>query len=78
MNIGVAWEKESKDGKKYMSCVLQSPFLPDGEIRFAMFPVTEKKSENAPDYNLVWNKAKPKTQSDDSTPPPPGDDDIPF
>lgn len=73
MNIGSAWKKESKDGKKYMSCVIQSPFLPEGEIRFAIFAVDEKKSDNSPDYSIVWNKAKPKTEAE-----PFSDDDIPF
>lgn len=79
MNIGSAWKK-SKDGRSYMSCVMQSPFLPDGEIRFAIFPVAaeDKKSDNSPDYVLVWNKAKPKTQSADGASPAQGDDDIPF
>lgn len=63
MNIGSAWRKESQAGKKYISGVIQSPFLPDGEIRFAIFPVDEKKSENAPDFTIVWNKAKPNTNA---------------
>jgi len=60
MNIGSAWKKTSRDGKSYLSCVVQSPFLPDGEIRFAIFPVDEKRSDNSPDYAIVWNKAKPE------------------
>jgi len=65
MNIGSAWKKESKDGKKYMSCVMQSPFLPDGQITFAIFPVAaeDKKSDNSPDYVLVWNKAETETDA---------------
>jgi uncharacterized protein (DUF736 family) len=81
MNIGSAWKKESKDGKKYMSCVMQSPFLPDGQITFAIFPVAaeDKKSDNSPDYVLVWNKPKPKqAQSSDGATSAQGDDDIPF
>jgi len=78
MNIGSAWKK-SKDGRSYMSCVMQSPFIPDGEIRFAIFPVDEKKSENSPDYAIVWNKPKPKqSQSADGGTPAQSDDDIPF
>lgn len=74
MNIGSAWKKISKNGKNYMSCVLQSPFLPGGEIRFAIFAVEEKKSENSPDYNIVWNISKPnQTQQNNLS-----DDDIPF
>lgn len=81
MNVGSAWKKESKDGKKYMSCVMQSPFLPDGEINFAIFPVQEKKSENAPDYVIVWSprkkeKSEPEAAQNDA--PVPSDDDIPF
>ena len=60
-----------------MSCVIQSPFLPGGEIRFAIFAVDEKKSGNSPDYNIVWNKAKPQ-QGQAENVPPPSDGDIPF
>jgi len=79
MNIGSAWKKESKDGKKYMSCVMQSPFLPDGQITFAIFPVGEKKTDSSPDYVIAWSRPKPKqTQSADGATPAQGDDDIPF
>ena len=80
MNIGSAWKKTSQAGKSYMSCVIQSPFVPGGEIRFAIFAVDEKKSDNAPDYNIVWNLAKPK-QGDApaaSADSPFSEDAIPF
>ena len=78
MNIGSAWKKDAQSGKKYLSCVIQSPFVPDGEIRFAIFSVDEKKSENAPDYTIVWNKSKPKTESAPAASSAQSDDDIPF
>ena len=79
MNIGVGWKKQSKGGKDYISCILQSPFLPGGEVRFAIFRVDEKKSDKSPDYNIVWGGIiKPKTGEGADVPPPPGDDDIPF
>lgn len=55
MKIGAGWKK-SKDGSSYISCVIQSPFIPGGSINFAIFPVREKASENAPDYNIVWSE----------------------
>jgi len=82
MNIGSAWKKTSQAGKSYLSCVIQSPFVPGGELRFAIFAVDEKKSEKAPDYNLVWNLAKPKTEGAPEQVPqgetPFSNDDIPF
>ena len=58
MNIGSCWKKTSTAGKDYLSGVIQSPFVPEGEIRFAIFKVDEKKSDNSPDYTIVWSKAK--------------------
>ncbi len=79
MNIGSAWKKESAAGKKYLSCVIQSPFIPGREeIWFAIFGVDKKKSENSPDYNIVWNIVKKKTEATGDGAPPPSDDDIPF
>ncbi len=78
MNIGSAWKKESKDGKKFISCVIQSPFIPGGEMNFAIFKVEEKKSEKAPDYSIVWSKPQPKQAPAQETPPAADGDDIPF
>jgi len=78
MTLGSAWKKESQAGKKYLSCVIQSPFIPGGELRFAIFAVDEKKSENSPDYNIVWNMAKKKAEATSDGVPPPNDGDIPF
>ena len=57
MKIGASWRKEGQEsGKKYLSCVIELPFV--GKINFAMFPNTEKKEENQPDYNIVWSPPK--------------------
>ena len=53
MNIGAAWIKETKAGEKYFSCVINIPLL--GKLNFAIFRNKEKKSETAPDYQIVWN-----------------------
>ena len=74
MIIGSAWLKES-NGKKYMSCQVEIPFL--GKLHFAMFKIEEDKrtKENSPNYSIVWsatreNRDKPKGQS--------GEEDDPF
>lgn len=78
MNIGSGWKKTSQGGKSYLSCVIQSPFLPGGEIRFAIFAVDEKKSENSPDYSIVWNLAKSKEKDESVKSDFSNDDNIPF
>jgi uncharacterized protein (DUF736 family) len=81
MNIGAGWKKTAKSGVDYLSCVIQSPFLPGGELRFAIFKVEDKKSEKSPDYNLVWSDTKKDNQQGGQTSeqaPPYSDDDISF
>jgi uncharacterized protein (DUF736 family) len=71
MNIGSAWKKE-KDGKNYLSCVIQVPFL--GELNFAMFKNDKKEKDNQPDYMIVWSM-KRKAESEKGNP---FNDDVPF
>jgi len=82
MNIGSLWAKKTQDGKKYLSGVIQSPFLPGGELRIAIFPVKEKKSENSPDYSVVWSimkkDASAKVEEKFGEASPFNDDDLPF
>lgn len=73
MIIGSAWLKDSKDGKKYMSCVIELPFI--GKINFAMFKVDDKKSENSPDYSIVWSAPR---KAEEGSGKPFNDKDIPF
>jgi uncharacterized protein (DUF736 family) len=57
--VGAAWKKTSKDGKKeYLSVRLDSPFLPD-PINLALFA----SSKDGPGrYILVWDRKKPEAE----------------
>jgi len=75
MNIGAGWIRE-KDGKKYLSCVVQTPGL---ELNFAMFKNEKKESEKQPDYQIVWSPPRAKKQENQPSGDNPfSDDDIPF
>jgi uncharacterized protein (DUF736 family) len=74
VKIGAVWLRE-KDGKKYMSGVIE---YPGQKLNFAIFRNEEKKADNQPDYNIVWNPPKengPKAPADSGGG---HDDDIPF
>ena len=73
MQIGSAWKKE-KDGKSYLSCVIQVPFL--GELNFAMFRNDKKEKDNQPDYMIVWSMKKKSETGKQSDPF--NDDAVPF
>ena len=73
MKIGAGWIKESesideKTGNKtrYMSCKIDAmPMKANlGELQFALFPAEKKEggSDYQPDYNIVWNPEKKKTE----------------
>jgi len=55
MRIGALWLKESKEGKKYMSGIIEYPGM---NMPFAVFKNEDKKSENQPDYYISWSPAK--------------------
>lgn len=80
MQIGSCWSKKTQDGGKYLSCVIQIPFL--GELNFAIFPAKEKKSENSPDYAIVWSmrrkEATPAGKVEEKFNSPFDDDPLPF
>jgi uncharacterized protein (DUF736 family) len=57
MVIGSIWQKE-KNGKVFYSGVIQSPFIPEGEMHFAIFQNDKKDKTNQPDFNIVWSKNK--------------------
>lgn len=79
MQIGSAWTK-TKDGKKFMSCVIELPFI--GKISFAIFPIADedrKDKEKSPNASIVWYPPKSGTSSGNSAADTPfTDDDIPF
>ncbi len=62
--IGALWLKETKDGKKYMSGVLEDL---RGNIKIAVFKNDRKESDKHPDYSILLSEEreerKPQTQS---------------
>ncbi len=82
MIIGSGWVKESKDGKKYLSCVIELPFL--GKIHIAMFHIRDedRKSPNSPNYSILWSAPRKNSdgRSDEENKPdnPFNDENIPF
>ncbi len=63
--IGALWLKETKDGKKYMSGVLEDI---RGEIRIAVFRNDRKEKDNHPDYQVSLSvERKDRSESDQAT-----------
>jgi uncharacterized protein (DUF736 family) len=78
---GAGWIKKSAKGITYMSCKLT---VNGQDINFSMFKNDNKKSEKAPDYNIVLSNKEFKQKApiqqvagsfDD---PYQKDEDIPF
>jgi uncharacterized protein (DUF736 family) len=77
--IGALWLKETKDGKKYFSGVLEDM---RGEIRIAIFKNDRKEKENQPDYQIIVSEERreqrePSDQTSQATDQV-NLDDIPF
>lgn len=53
--IGALWVRKSKDGKVYMSGIIQDL---RGDIRIAVFKNDRKEKENHPDYTIVLSDDK--------------------
>ncbi len=53
--IGALWLKETKDGKKYFSGVLEDL---RGEIRIVIFKNDRKEKENQPDYQIIVSEER--------------------
>ncbi len=62
--IGALWLKETKDGKKYMSGVLEDL---RGDIRIAVFKNDRKEKENHPDYQIVVSEERRERSEPDQT-----------
>jgi uncharacterized protein (DUF736 family) len=75
MKIGAGWVKDTKDGKRYMSCVINLPLL--GELSFVMYRTEKKTKEGSPDYEIYWygERQKNGTNIEKSEK---FEDDIPF
>lgn len=77
MIIGSAWLKDTKDGKRFMSCVIELPII--GKLNFAMFKNEKKEKDNQPDYQIVWSAPRENKSSSSSGGGNPFDDsDVPF
>jgi hypothetical protein len=76
--IGVLWHKESRDGKKYLSGYIDNGI--HGDIPIAVFRVTDKPTENSPDYVIVLSgqRAKPSPAPNGEEEPIAADDEVPF
>lgn len=53
--IGALWLKETKDGKKYFSGVIEDL---RGDIRIAVFKNDRKEKENQPDYQIIISEER--------------------
>ncbi|MFH1621093.1 MAG: hypothetical protein ABIB04_03335 [Patescibacteria group bacterium] len=53
--IGALWLKETKDGKKYFSGVIEDL---RGDIRIAVFKNDRKEKENQPDYQIIVSEER--------------------
>jgi len=53
---GALWKRESNDGKKYHTGVIETMF---GQIQIAVFKNDKKEKENQPDFNIVYNGIRP-------------------
>lgn len=63
--IGAGWKQKDKNDKPYISCKVDKELLPltiDNSKRLALFPITDKQSDNAPDFRLVIFSAEEKTE----------------
>jgi uncharacterized protein (DUF736 family) len=56
--IGSLWQRKTKDGKTYLSCILEDL---SGDIRIAVFKNDRKEKENQPDYQIVLSGEKKET-----------------
>jgi len=75
MHIGAAWLKETKEGKKFFSCIIETPGL---HLNFAIFKNEKKEKDNQPDYHIIWSPAKKKNDNSDNIPFEPSEENIPF
>lgn len=72
--IGALWLRQTQDGAKYFSGVIQDL---SGDINIAVFQNDKKEKDNQPDYNIVLSE-KPKPVPQPQHEGGPGPDDIPF
>lgn len=59
-NIGALWLKTSKDGKKYMSGMVE---IAGFKINIVVFKNNNKKEDRHPDYNILQSKPMEQKQA---------------
>lgn len=64
--IGALWQKQTKDGKRYLSGILEDL---SGDIRIAIFPNDRKQKDTEPDFTILRSdqskEQKPTSQPGD-------------
>ncbi len=60
MIIGSGWKKKDKNDQTYLSVVIDLPLL--GTLRILLYPNSNKKSANAPDYEVRWLPDRPQRE----------------
>ncbi|MCL2480150.1 MAG: hypothetical protein FWF38_00410 [Spirochaetaceae bacterium] len=61
MKIGCLWKKETKEGKKYMSGIIE---YPGTNLQFAVFVNEEKEKDSQPDFIINWSPEKKESKSE--------------
>jgi len=81
--VGVAWKRQTREGKNFLSVIITNPTGPD--FHFTIWPVQEKQGESSPDYTVTKSAderpaAKPRPAESDDFPDdvPAAADDVPF
>jgi len=73
MIIGAGWRNKDKNGKQYLSVVVNIPLL--GELSLLVYVNENKKGDTSPDYTVNWlppTRQKGEVVADDDN------EDIPF
>lgn len=55
-SIGGGWKRKTKDNKPFISARIE---LAGVKHDVLLFPITEKKSEKSPDFNIILSTPKP-------------------
>lgn len=72
MKIGSLWKRTTKDGKAFLSGVIEYPGV---ALHVAVFKNENKKRSEQPDYEISWRAERPEKEKGA---PAPVDDDVSF
>ncbi len=59
--IGALWLKETQEGKKFMSGLIETLH---GDVQIAVFRNDKKEKDNQPDYNIVLSEPRKQSATD--------------